>query len=193
MGPRSAQGLADRLLVPAKVGPAASLKVLDLSWNALGDVGAAAVAGALGRNGVLQRLGLASCSIGNDGALAIADALGRNAALQRLDLAGNHIAAERAVPTGGADDYAPLCARGETGTPCRGARALVDAVRGNSRSALAVLDLRGNELATFVVSEPLPNGCDVVLDELEVHMLKGSVLKDPRKALPPQPADGRSD
>jgi Ran GTPase-activating protein (RanGAP) involved in mRNA processing and transport len=57
---------------------------LDLSWNGIGDSGAAAIAEALKVNSNLQKLILFSNEVGSSGAAAIARALMRHSTLRQL-------------------------------------------------------------------------------------------------------------
>ena len=73
--------------------PESSLAALDLSNNAIGDVGAWAVAWALESCAELKELRLASNEIEDDGAAELRLALAASATLALLDLRGNKIAA----------------------------------------------------------------------------------------------------
>lgn len=85
-GPPAADALAAALAAPG-----ARLRVLRAGMNPLGAGGAAALAGALKRNGSLQALSLSSARAGSEGCASLVDALEENAALRRLELAGNGI------------------------------------------------------------------------------------------------------
>ena len=73
--------------------PESSLAALDLSNNAIGDVGAWALAWALESCAELKELRLASNEIEDDGAAELRLALAASATLALLDLRGNKIAA----------------------------------------------------------------------------------------------------
>ncbi|CAM9552011.1 unnamed protein product, partial [Phaeothamnion confervicola] len=84
-GAASAAALAELL----SSGSACALTSIDLSCNALGAEGAAAIAAALPANRTLRSLALAANGIGDAGAEALGMALSRG--LRRLDLAANGI------------------------------------------------------------------------------------------------------
>ena len=68
-----------------------TLTTLDLSHHGLGDVGGAAVAGALERNTTLTTLNLRYNGLGEVGGAAVAGALERNTTLTTLNLEGNGV------------------------------------------------------------------------------------------------------
>ena len=68
-----------------------TLTTLDLSHHGLGDVGGAAVAGALERNTTLTALDLAESDLGEVGGAAISGALERNTTLTTLELEDNGV------------------------------------------------------------------------------------------------------
>ena len=71
-----------------------TLTTLSLAGNNLGEVGAAAVAGALQRNTTLTTLNLGYNGLGDVGGAAVAGALERNTTLTTLDLVGNAVSDE---------------------------------------------------------------------------------------------------
>ena len=85
------------LLAPGALAVAEGLRhpcltSLDLAWNAMGDAGAARVAGALRSVPALARLDLGGNLIGDDGAAALAEAVGRaGSALTALDVGRNRV------------------------------------------------------------------------------------------------------
>ena len=68
-----------------------ALTSLDLGFNNIGDEGCRSLAGSLTPSGTLRTLYLAGNLIGEDGALAIADAIRRGVGIERLYLAGNSL------------------------------------------------------------------------------------------------------
>lgn len=80
----------------ALAAPGARLLALDLSFNAFGPVGGAALARGLASNTTLATLRLASCSVRASGARALAQALG-GSAIRVLDLHECHIGADGAA------------------------------------------------------------------------------------------------
>ena len=78
-------------------GPSISLQVLDVSFNAIGDDGAEALAEALHTNNSLQVLNVSNNVISVDGAKVLAGALHVNKTLKTLHLRCNKIGAEGAV------------------------------------------------------------------------------------------------
>ncbi len=68
------------------------LRILVLSNNPIGDVGATVMAEGLRRSGTLHELQLEGCCVADAGACALADALATNATLEVLFLNKNTIA-----------------------------------------------------------------------------------------------------
>jgi NLR family CARD domain-containing protein 3 len=64
---------------------------LDLSWNSVTNVGAASVAAVLSGNATLESLNLSSNAIGTEGIAAIVQALYSDLALIELDIVGNQL------------------------------------------------------------------------------------------------------
>ena len=90
VGARGAAALAAALLERADSGKTSTQLRLDLSDNALGDDGAAAISQALAApHCALSRLELNNCNVGARGAVVLAAALRRNTSLTKLKLAGN--------------------------------------------------------------------------------------------------------
>lgn len=72
-------------------GPQSGIIGVVLKENEIGDVEAAAIAGAIGSNPTLRSLDLSGNNIGNDGARAILEAGNKHKSLEVIDLSGNRI------------------------------------------------------------------------------------------------------
>ncbi len=89
---KTSLGAAGTSLVAELIGVHLRLTLVDLSHNAVRDVGAGSLADALKASRTLQTLLLQSCEVGNPGGVALASALAHRAALgslTNLDLAFN--------------------------------------------------------------------------------------------------------
>lgn len=142
-------------LVAGALRESSPLRVLSLSRNAIGPVGAAALAAALVSNAMLTSLHLSSSDLGSEGAMALASSLeaGGASALERLTLDQNHFG------DGGAQALANALA----------------ATRHNS--SLTALDLSGNligvagvaALARALLPAGADGGTNVALRALELN------------------------
>ena len=87
---RSLSSIPEKQPIVHALGFSKTLRELNLSFNYLGDAGAALIAQVLKMSRSVQTLYLSNCYIGNVGTAAIADALGSNPTLQELWLTHNH-------------------------------------------------------------------------------------------------------
>ena len=84
-------------LVRALSHPNCSLKTLDISFNPIGDEGAAALAQSITKNKTIIRLRLYRCGITATGGAELASSVTVNSTIEWLDISGNSL--EEAVPT----------------------------------------------------------------------------------------------
>ena len=151
------EGRGGALYPAAEVGRCreGGVQQLSLFNNSIGDVGAAALAGVIARNGVLLTLNLRANAIGEKGALALGAALLHNVALTTLDVSENAIGTRGALalaaaltPGAGSSAYNP-------GTQLRYLSAALNGVAVEGRIALADAVKKSSVLQTVVHTHKL--------------------------------------
>ena len=157
-----------------------TLRSLALSFNPLGDNGAAPLGRALLRCPELHSLQLCGCAIGAAGGAALADALHAARSLTHLDLSGNQLGDAGARTLAGAVPHAHVVELllASNGVSDQGASALGLSLVRRARCPLRVLTLGSNSITdegalalAEAISAPPPQRCRLAVLSLSANRL----------------------